>query len=186
LPPPSGSQPGMRPPRALDEASVPRAHRRVPAQGLSWRSVRVVMTTPSSGTASGATQDRWQGSGPPTAAAVPAWRGRCMTPPRATRDRCSAAFSRVRPPVRPGRCPGRWMARRPRRRSPDLHDHVLVAVPVLTDARGSRKFPGTSPAPRQRAETRPPQPLPDPGSPSAARTCQPGACHRLSPGPPSG
>jgi hypothetical protein len=47
-----------------------------------------------------------------------------MTPPRATRDRCSAAFSWVRPPVRPGRCPGRWMARRPRRRGPDLHDHV--------------------------------------------------------------
>ena len=139
--------------------------------------------------ARGATQDRWQGSGPPTAAVVPRWRGHCMTPPGAARDRCSAAFWWVRPPVRPGRRPGRWMARRPRRCGRRGRTYVimlLVAVPVLTGARVSRKLPGTSPASRQRAPTPPPQPLPDPGSPSAARTCQPGACHRRNPGPPSG
>ena len=42
-----------------------------------------------------------------------------------------------------------------------------------------------SPGPvRDQAERWPPQPLPDPGAPAAAGGCQPGTCHRRSPGRP--
>ena len=49
-----------RPPRALREDRVPRAHRSVSALALTWWSVRIIMTTTSSGRRATPLQDRWE------------------------------------------------------------------------------------------------------------------------------